>query len=298
MTIGKTMDDDLNATLLGEAREAFHAQLLEGGVLALDPHGVPSNADKKNATSERYARSIANRLRAETGERLSAQTSGGQFEAAVAAFLDRTFPFLDALRPGEWTIRKVGGRGLSSQISNFEQYEHLTDLDNAVRENPQLRTMLGNGYAIAPDIVISRTSLSDQEINAGRRIVDSEVAQLSSLRTRTDSIKNILHAVVSCKWTLRSDRAQNARSEALNLIRNRKGRAPHIAVVTAEPLPSRIASVALGTGDIDCVYHFALPELREAVHTEGHGDATELLEMMIVGKRLRDISDLPLDLAI
>lgn len=63
------------------------------------------------------------------------------------------------------------------------------------------------------------------------------------------------------KTFLESDRSQNARTEALNLIRNRKGRLPHISVVTAEPTPWRLASVALGTGDLDCVYHFALHEL-------------------------------------
>ena len=70
----------------------------------------------------------------------------------------------------------------------------------------------------------------------------------------------MLHASISCKWTIRSDRSQNSRTEALNLIRNRKGRVPHIAVVLFEPLPSRIASIAMGTGDIDCTYHGALYE--------------------------------------
>ena len=51
----------------------------------------------------------------------------------------------------------------------------------------------------------------------------------------------------------------------MNLIRNRKGHLPHIVVVTGEPLPSRLSSIALGTGDIDCVYHFALEELINAV---------------------------------
>ena len=101
-----------------------------------------------------------------------------------------------------------------------------------------------------------------------------------------------------CKWTLRSDRAQNARSEALNLIRNRKGHLPHIAVITAEPLPSRLASIALGTGDIDCVYRFALYELQEAVAAGGWEDAQDMLAVMVDGARLKDISDLPLDMAV
>jgi hypothetical protein len=68
--------------------------------------------------------------------------------------------------------------------------------------------------------------------------------------------------------------------------------------VTAEPLPTRLASLALGTGDLDCVYHFALPELREAVEKTDSEDQLEMLLGMINGRRLRDISDLPFDLAI
>lgn len=69
-------------------------------------------------------------------------------------------------------------------------------------------------------------------------------------------------------------------------------------VVTAEPTPSRISSLALGTGDIDCVYHFALYELQEALSQLPYPDAAELLRIMVDGKRLKDISDLPLDLAV
>ncbi|MDE3242240.1 MAG: type II deoxyribonuclease [Nitrospirota bacterium] len=108
----------------------------------------------------------------------------------------------------------------------------------------------------------------------------------------------ILHASISCKWTIRSDRAQNSRSEALNLMNNRKGHSPHIVVITGEPLPSRIGSIALGTGNIDCVYHFALLELAETVNELGLEDAKEMLSIMVDGKRLKDIADLPLDLAV
>jgi len=128
-------------------------------------------------------------------------------------------------------------------------------------------------------------------------LVDEYTARLTSLREINNQCP-ILHASVSCKWTLRSDRAQNARSEGLNLVRNRKGRLPHIAVVTGEPTPNRIASIALGTGDIDCVYHFALPELLDTVRALGYQDSEEMLHTMIDGKRLRDIADLPLDLVI
>ena len=157
--------------------------------------------------------------------------------------------------------------------------------------------MIGNDYMVAPDIVVYRNLCSDEEINAPKKIVNDEVCRYADLR-KINGGKAILHASISAKWTMRSDRAQNSRTEALNLIRNRKGHLPHIVVVTGEPLPSRIASLALGTGDIDCVYHFALPELIEAVETTGKTDVMETLMTLVEGKRLKDISDLPLDLSV
>ena len=69
-------------------------------------------------------------------------------------------------------------------------------------------------------------------------------------------------------------------------------------VVTLEPLPSRIASIAMGTGDIDCTYHAALDELLAAAQADERShDQLDMLRMLIDGRRLRDISDLPLDLA-
>lgn len=98
---------------------------------------------------------------------------------------------------------------------------------------------------------------------------------------------------------MRSDRAQNTRTEALNVIRNRKGGTPRIVVVTMEPLPSRLASIAMGTGDIDCCYHAALEELLHAASLMGDGGSEkDILKMLIEGQRLRDISDLPFDMAI
>ncbi len=124
-----------------------------------------------------------------------------------------------------------------------------------------------------------------------------KIASLTPLRkVNYRNSKQILHASISCKWTLRSDRAQNIRTEAMNLIRNRKGRLPHIIAVTGEPTLIRIASLALGTGDIDCVYHFALNELIDAVYKIEDESQIDMLNILIEGRRLRDISDLPFDL--
>ena len=44
------------------------------------------------------------------------------------------------------------------------------------------------------------------------------------------------------------------------------------------------------------VYHFALTELREAIIETNNDEALQFLDIMIDGKRLREIADLPLDL--
>lgn len=166
-----------------------------------------------------------------------------------------------------------------------------------MKADAQLAAVLGNGYMVAPDVIIYRDLCTDDELNVPEEIIDDASAKAAALR-KSNGGKPILHASVSAKWTMRSDRAQNSRTEALNLIRNRKGSLPHIVVVTGEPAPSRLASLAMGTGDIDCVYHFALYELMEAVREAGADDAGILLKTLTDGKRLKDISDLPLDLCI
>jgi len=161
-----------------------------------------------------------------------------------------------------------------------------------------LRAAVGD-YIITPDIVIGRKPIEDADINKNTKLLKPNDlnANLTPLRI-VNSDKLILHASISCKWTIRSDRSQNSRTEGLNLIRNRKGHTPHIVIVTGEPYPQRIASVALGTGDIDCVYHFALRELMIAVEKLNNESVTDLMETLVQGNRLRDISDLPFDLAI
>lgn len=283
--------------LLSGERQAFHQELL-GRVLRADVAGTPSNADQSNGTSVRIARGIFELLGGTTtGTRLAAQSSGVDFETAVAGFLSRTFVHLPHLRPGNWDVVRLNARDRVG-IARYDQYQHLKELEALAKQSRALAAALGREYVIAPDTVIVRHPETDAAINAPGEIVDGSTALLSSLRESNGPVP-ILHASVSCKWTIRSDRAQNARTEALNMLRNRKGPLPHIVVVTGEPLPSRLASLALGTGDIDCLYHFALPELRRSLEQSGVDDSSrELVETMVSGKRLRDIADLPLDLAI
>ncbi len=284
-----------NRAAFAEARTAYHSSLLKN-LLSVDDSGVASNADKHSRSSVDIAYGIAQLLKSEIpAKRLAGQTSGSRFEDACAEFVKSTFCQLGHLRPGTWDVHKIGSRD-NSAIAMYEQYAHLIALNAAAKNNPELAAALGSDYTITPDIVVVRDTEPDATINKPNALVDTSVATLASLRKQNGGLP-ILHASISCKWTMRSDRAQSSRSEALNLIRNRKGRLPHVVVVTAEPSPSRLASIALGTGDIDCVYHFALYELQSTVHSLGLHDASEMLAIMVEGKRLKDISDLPLDLA-
>ena len=284
--------------ILGE-RKAYHNQLIEKGVLSISADGVASNADGSNQPSKIIARLVAEKLGAKVGQKVKGQTAGTLFEQITMQFISSTFPKLQHLRPGDWTVLSLGNQS-SVKTFDFAQYEHLAYLSQLVEQNKQLSTMLGNDYMVAPDVVIYRDLYEDIEINQGHQYINDDICKMASLRKKNGG-KPILHASVSAKWTMRSDRAQNSRTEALNLIRNRKGHLPHIIVVTGEPLPSRLASLALGTGDLDCVYHFALYELIDAVKEysqNGREDILETLENLVEGNRLKDISDLPLDLSV
>lgn len=278
---------------IAAARLALQKRLAKDTLL-IDAKGIPTNADSSNPLSKRLAVEVLKSVpHGICKDRPSGQTLGSQMEKAVHDFVQSAFLALDHLRPGDWTVRS------GAAISEFDQYQHLTQLEAVLSKTPELRSSLGSDYIIKPDIVVARNPEDDQVINRPRPIVDSKHTRLSPLRkANSKHATPILHASISCKWTFRSDRAQNSRSEALNLIRNRKGHLPHVVVVTAEPLPSRLASLCFGTGDIDCVYHVFLDELQAATNAVGDDSARDLLAQMIEGKRLKDISDLPLDLAV
>ena len=255
---------------------------------------IPSIADTSSRLSCSLARGIIEVFGypVSTG-RISGQTAGSKFETAVRDYVQSAMKVLAHLRPADWLY------SVHSDISEFVQYRHLATLNELVQKNKDVHTALGD-YVVKPDVIVARIPVADETINQHNVIVDQTgIPHLTPLRqTHHQTPTPILHASISCKLTLRSDRSQNARTEGLNLIRNRKGHTPHIAVVTAEPMPTRIASLALGTGDIDCVYHFGLNELMQ-VATDSQNEAVqESLETMVAGNRLRDIADLPFDLVI
>ena len=246
--------------LLAQARKTFHTRLIDWGVLGYTVKKGVSVASNADV-SQAVSKAIG--------------------DGIMSRVLDES---------QRQPRKPLSGQGLGAKLAE------------AVQSDPVLQAALGNDYVVAPDIIVARRPEPDGKINAPFPVVDDAVAGLSDLRQRPTGEPQrapILHASISAKWTMRSDRAQNSRTEALNLIRNRKGQTPHIVVVTGEPSPSRLASLALGTGDIDCLYHAFLPELVASVdELEGREDLAELVHTLVDGKRLKDIADLPLDLAI
>lgn len=189
------------------------------------------------------------------------QTAGTALEAAVHDHLEAELP------------RHFHGRVISVSrktiVSDFEQYEHLAALRALIDSDRSgtLRAAIGTDYQIRPDVTVGLSSQGAQS-------------------------RPFLHAAVPCKWTLRSDRAQNVRHEAVVLIRHRRGRLPHITPVTAEPMPTRLASLARGTAEVDALYHVALDELRAAVDASGQSEQVEVLNELVGHNRLKDLSEL------
>ncbi len=285
---------------LFDLRSEYHKQICQNILGHRLGSTIYSNADKDNPVSVELAQKMATKM----GHPCclyppSGQAAGSMFTLYTKIFLEAAFSRLLHFRPGTWLFSSSQQR---PGIAQFEQYEHLAELVALIEQHEHLKAALGGDYLITPDITIARQAVPDAQINAAGTtppfIEPSEdLARNTPFRAANrDHSTKILHASISCKWTMRSDRSQNSRTEALNLIRNRKGKLPYIAVVMFEPLPSRIASISMGTGDIDCTYHGALHELMEAVEESNHADSKEMMRTLVRGRRLRDISDLPFDL--
>lgn len=104
---------------------------------------------------------------------------------------------------------------------------------------------------------------------------------------------------LSLKWSLRTDRAQDCRSQGAKLSALRRGRMPHFAAVTMEPRPYMLNLLGGGSGDVDCVYHLDLPALTQAIDTVYGGrtdkasrKTVDTFTRLVEQRRLRDYDEL------
>ncbi|MBP2323048.1 hypothetical protein JOF56_003433 [Kibdelosporangium banguiense] len=161
---------------------------------------------------------------------------GTPFEIGVETDIRRS---LSEQAPSRgWTVARKG------DASDYAQFHHLGELQSLLEDHPTLRTTLGRDYHIKTDVLVG--------------VDPPQAGRLP-----------FLHAAISCKWSIRSDRVQNVRHEFATLVRHRRGRLPHLVLVTIEPSPSRLVSIGRGTGEVDAVYHLLYEELDRAVKTCG-----------------------------
>lgn len=100
--------------IITNARFQFHKQLFETNTLSLTEAGIASNADNSSkgsiAISGRIIDILVNEYNHKINrtKKISGQTLGKQFELLTMEFLQRTFPYLQNLRPGQWSILQLG----------------------------------------------------------------------------------------------------------------------------------------------------------------------------------------------
>ena len=254
---------------------------------------VPNIADTGNSLSLLTSFFLFNEMLAQAKPPLpalgivsSGQTLGSRLENVVAARLRELVTQTDGLA---FEVASKGDQG--SKTTRFELTEYWpyvtppaaptgTAVDSALRQ-------LGRGHLIQPDVVVWRTRRAKFHRVDGDRLVTEE----HELRQ--------LFACISGKATIRSDRSQSARYEGIVVSRWGRARAPHFVVVTAEPLPSRLGSLAWGLGEIDCVYHVDLRSLvpavrqaEEALSRSTSARASDELQELIEQARVRDLADL------
>lgn len=173
--------------LIAKERYHFHERLFETNTLTLTKAGVASNADTSSRGSKAIAKRVVDILVEEQQhkinmvEKISGQTLGKQFEMLTMEFLQATFPNLQNLYPGKWSILQLGNNN-KLKTSDFEQYEHLAYLSALTAENAQLAAALGNDYLVAPDVVVYRELFEDDEINQNQCIVDNDVSKMADIR--------------------------------------------------------------------------------------------------------------------
>lgn len=272
-----------------DPRQKYHLKLCEQILTVHD--GIPNFVDSNNQSSIKIGIDLIRRLAYPIRE--SSVDNRAKLQKLFSQLtMDFLGNFHQLLHTDKWV--------LSQDISDFDASNQLVNLQNALRANSKIIADPFYDYLLTPDIIIGKypsTKEAPTQIPDSTPSISSSTQPIHLKYKKHSGFKPVIYSIISCKWTIRSDRAQNTRTEALNLIRNRKGHLPHIVAVTAEPLPMRIAALALGTGDLDCVYHFALHELKAAIEEIHNEDQLDMLNMMVEGQRLRDISDLPFDLA-
>ena len=152
--------------VMEELRRAYHRALFDR-VLRVNG-GVSNNSDRGSSASVRLGKGIIEGIGIEPkAGRLAGQTAGLRFEEATRDFLRDAFGLLSHLRPGEWEF------SLGGNIRDYEQYQHLADVSRVIAQHKELQVVFGD-YIVTPDIVVGRTPVDDDTVNANDALLDDD----------------------------------------------------------------------------------------------------------------------------
>jgi len=165
----------------------------------------------------------------------------------------------------------------SQPARDFEQYAHLAivnDFRSGLGHESMLRlAQVEKACARLPDDKLVRDlrtrlqelrgtiSTEDDALRAFLETLPDESLLKIDVAIGIAPYPRRLLIALSSKWTLRTDRAQDPVSQGNKLMAQRRGHAPHFAVITMEPRPAMLRLLADGSGSIDCVYVLDLPAL-------------------------------------
>lgn len=261
------------------ASEAFSVELGEALFRAL---GVEPDACGGEPTGDPLSREVAAALKSEL------RTNGGGLsvepERALNAF--EQFRHVGALRdmrpePSRESVKawRAVGRFVRRRLSNPRDLARFDQLAVAV------------DAATADETEIRRLSLEEVGQESLLKL------DVTASQQRPGPGSPTLEIGLSLKWSLRTDRAQDCRSQGAKMVALRRGRMPHFAVVTMEPRPYMLNLLGGGSGEVDCVYHLDLPALTAAIaetcfRNPRHRATLETFNRLVAQRRLRDWDEL------
>ena len=269
-------------------------------------NGKPNTSDASEAFSVELGEALFGALGVEPDAR-GGEPTGDPFSREVAAALKSEL--------------QTRGSGLTVEperaLNAFEQFRHVGALRD-MRPEPSreyekawravgrfVRGKLSNPRDLArfDQLAVAVDAATSNETET-RRLLLEEVGQESLLKLDVTASQQrpgprspTLEIGLSLKWSLRTDRAQDCRSQGAKMAALRRGRMPHFAVVTMEPRPYMLNLLGGGSGEVDCVYHLDLPALTAAIEETCVGNprrraTLETFNRLVAQRRLRDWDEL------
>lgn len=269
-------------------------------------NGKPNTSDASNALSVEIGEALFAILGVErTTEPVDDEPTGGVFARRVVDDL----------------IQQVGHIGdlevvPERRLNGFEQYRHVGVLQELRRGRSVGFNRAWNRLADYVRRTASATDLERVESLIAEVEVESEL-QTARLKALVDELGDesllgldvtvsridearplpLLEVGLSLKWSLRTDRAQDCRSQGAKMSALRRGRMPHFAAMTMEPRPYMLNLLGGGSGDVDCVYHLDLPSLTRAVEEVYVGSpqrlkGRDMFRRLVDQRRLKDYDEL------